>query len=618
MLLLVACATPDTPALTARAKAVSCPTGCACEADGDRDYAFCTTAASEPDAQSACEAAGMTLADVEDATENTWLWARAESHHAASNWWLGLSDVATEGTWAWESGSTSTYTNWRTGEPNDYGGAEDCVIWKDDGGGGWNDKSCADRLPYVCEAGCLYLDWFADADGDGFGDPAALARACDAPGGYVADASDCDDADATVAPTRTFYADADGDGFGSAPTEACDAPSGHVETGGDCDDADPAAYPGAPETSLDGVDQDCDGADACTWYRDADGDGHGVAGDTTEDCAGAPSGYAATADDCDDADATVSPSASEVWYDGVDQDCDGNDDDADGDGVAVSTDCDDGDASEFPDAPEACDAEDDDCDGVLDDGAPCPGTTGAYDDHAYVFVTTDASWAAAAAACDAIGYHLVELADAAEDDWVAGEAYALEGTGWWIGLSDVATEGTFVWQESAATYTDWRAGEPNDYGGNEDCGAYATSGGQWNDKDCAQALPYVCEAGCEKATWYTDADGDGYGSAATRACTQPSGTVAIAGDCDDADAGVSPLRVETCDGADEDCDGEADEDATDAPTWYLDADGDGYGTDALAACSQPDGYAAAGDDCDDGDPVVYPGAPELDDGLDDD
>ena len=45
--------------------------------------------------------------------------------------------------------------------------------------------------------------WFRDADGDGFGDPAAAFASCGQPYGYVADATDCDDADPLVHPGGT-------------------------------------------------------------------------------------------------------------------------------------------------------------------------------------------------------------------------------------------------------------------------------------------------------------------------------------------------------------------------------------------------------------------------------
>jgi len=90
-----------------------------------------------------------------------------------------------------------------------------------------------------------------------------------------------------------------------------------------------------------------------------------------------------------------------------------------------------------------------------------------------------------------------------------------------------------------------------------------------------------------------DHDGDGYDS-----------DFYGGDDCDDSDADTSPATPETCDGTDEDCDGDIDED--------YDLDGDGY-TDETR-CS---GVASA-TDCDDGDATVYPGASDTCDGVDDD
>ena len=58
-----------------------------------------------------------------------------------------------------------------------------------------------------------------------------------------------------------WYADQDGDEYGDIATkvQACDPPSGHVENSNDCDDMEPLAYTGAEEACDDGVDNNCDG-----------------------------------------------------------------------------------------------------------------------------------------------------------------------------------------------------------------------------------------------------------------------------------------------------------------------------------------------------------------------
>ncbi len=85
-------------------------------------------------------------------------------------------------------------------------------------------------------------------------------------------------------------------------------------------------------------------------------------------------------------------------------------------------------------------------------------------------------------------------------------------------------------------------------------------------------------------------------------------------DCDDASAAVFPGAEEVCNGIDDDCDAEIDEDA---PAWYRDADSDGFGDSAteVGACEPPEGWVETGGDCDDADSHTYPGAPELCDGL---
>ena len=99
-----------------------------------------------------------------------------------------------------------------------------------------------------------------------------------------------------------------------------------------------------------------------------------------------------------------------------------------------------------------------------------------------------------------------------------------------------------------------------------------------------------------------------------------SNTIATDGDCDgaltaddcnDAVPEAYTNATEICDGIDNDCNGQADEGVL--LDWYLDLDGDGYGSNAfvLQACNAPSSdYVADGGDCDEGNVDYYPGAVE--------
>ncbi len=121
----------------------------------------------------------------------------------------------------------------------------------------------------------------------------------------------------------------------------------------------------------------------------------------------------------------------------------------------------------------------------------------------------------------------------------------------------------------------------------------------------------VCDAAnldedCDPETFgERDVDGDGFFDA--RCC---NGTV-CGDDCDDAQSSVHPTEAETCNGADDDCDGAVDEDAQ--TSFVRDDDRDGHGSSApdaerIDACEPPAGFASSADDCDDDEASVHPGA----------
>ena len=286
-------------------------------------------------------------------------------------------------------------------------------------------------------------------------------------------------------------------------------------------------------------------------------------------------------EDCDDTNATVNPSASEVC-DGIDNDCNGDVDDgvteqfyqdADNDGygnpeasieacespdgyVPFSSDCDDGDASVFPGAEEECDGIDNDCSGEIDEDV--------------------------------------------------GEVYFVDRDQ--DGFGDDAS--TVLMCELSVGYAEV-GGDCDDLNSTVSPDAIEECDGI--DNDCDESVDEDVTS-----VYYADQDMDGYGdpSVEVESCSRPPGTVENADDCDDEDGTISPSDTESCDGVDNNCDGQIDEEgALGSSMWFFDDDLDGYGAGVgVLACSAPSDYVANNLDCNDNDSSISPTATEVCDG----
>ena len=66
--------------------------------------------------------------------------------------------------------------------------------------------------------------------------------------------------------------------------------------------------------------------------------------------------------------------------------------------------------------------------------------------------------------------------------------------GFWIGLNDVSSEGTFLWPDGThVTYTKWSSKPRDNQNNYQDCVRMIADKGAWDDTGCAKQLPFVCE-----------------------------------------------------------------------------------------------------------------------------
>ncbi len=388
--------------------------------------------------------------------------------------------------------------------------------------GNTTSETCITCMQSQCTPAFINCIGLTDADGDGW-----------------ASGSDCDDNDPDLYFSQIWYQDFDGDGYGnlSSTLPACTQPIGYVDNPYDCDDTDPDLFAGQGG---------CPGIECGFFY-------------------GIPQGTCGSNAICDN---------------GMCVPCQ----DLDGDGFTnCDGDCDDSDPSVHPGAPELCDGVDNNCDGLIDEGA-CQGSD--------LCTAEDAAY---------IGNNQLDFLNAVYARSLVNQSLCISNPPYAQcqidNLTSLFPTATLpVGNDCQECAVEYLTCYYTNCHGNSCLGALNT--------ECVSCL---LDSGCLNqfiaCVGLVDSDGDGW---------------AAGSDCNDNVMSIHPFAMEHCDGLDNDCDGQVDEEA---PIWYPDQDNDGYGVSsgAFDSCDDPGpGYALVGGDCDDNNPNVNPGATEIcGNGIDD-
>ena len=463
--------------------------------------------------------------------------------------------------------------------------------------------------------------------------------------------------------------DKDGDGVNNSDDNCAEVPNPGQENldldfqGDVCDpdkdgDLDPDETDCAPLNGAvghkateicNGLDDDCDEA-IDEGFADLDEDG-------TADCMDEDDDNDGTPDLTDNCPVTANPSQTDQDGDGIGDACE---DDKDGDLDPDSTDCAPQDPTVHHGAAEICDGKDNNCngiadegfgdldndgssdcidddddgDGILDDGDNCPLIANAEqldtdadglgnacdsdDDGDGEADVTDCKpfdaeiHTGATELCDGKDNNCNDLVDEEGAEGCTKYFYSADGDNYGLAISSKCL------CTPAPPYSALESGDCDDNNSSIHPGANEWCNGK--DDNCDGAVDEEDSLGCNEL--FVDQDQDGYGTGESVClCGKPGGYSSQAGDCDDQEATAKPGGTEQCDGKDNDCDESIDEAGSlGCSQWYYDGDGDGYGVAGLSQClcgASPPYSANLPGDCDDKEEAIYPSALEVCNGNDD-